>query len=148
MGVFPRSFNNTNNKWDYVKKIPLNPIKIPLIYLFILDNNPIYWVHRVSQYHTEFQSIIVHLELNDEAKILYFRNSLDARIEKHLIGRENRSFPSPIFDGNGAARARPSDTPAAQPREAPKVHSQYTGPNAYYGPVPMELDALRTKRFG
>ena len=65
-----------------------NPIKIPLKYLFILDNNPIYWVHRVSQYHTEFQSIIVHLELNDEAKILYFRNGLDARIEKHLIGRE------------------------------------------------------------
>jgi hypothetical protein len=32
------------------EKIPLNPIKIPLIYLFILDNNPIYWVHRGTAY--------------------------------------------------------------------------------------------------
>ena len=50
-----------------------------------------------SSYHTEFQSIVTHLKLDDTAKILYFKHSLDDTIKERFIGRTDIPTTFPAF---------------------------------------------------
>ena len=40
----------------------------------------------MSAYYTNFQNIINHLDLDDHAKIMFFRNGIREKVKELLIG--------------------------------------------------------------
>ena len=50
----------------------------------------------MSAYYTNFQNIINHLDLDDHAKIMFFRNGIREKVKELLIGRDK--IPTTFVD--------------------------------------------------
>ena len=130
----------------------------------------------MSAYYTNFQNIINHLDLDDHAKIMFFRNGIREKVKELLIGRDK--IPTTFVDfvqlcirldndirafeieRTYKNRTNPNHRPPFRkpfnpsPRPQPfnnqpreKLSTAYTGgPGAHFDAGPMELDAGFTHR--